>query len=332
MKNGSSASSRRLRATPALVALAAALVASAAPAAEKISLRVSWLMNVQNAGYVMAKEKGFYGREGLDVSLMPGGPNINSTTMVASGQNTFGTNDVSAVLYGNAQDMDLAIVGACFQKTPAGVLSLAASGVRTPKDLEGKTLAYNEGGPWHYTRAMLAKAGVDMSKVRTVVAIGNEVLMNGTVHAKTAFVVNEPIALELQGYPTATLAAADYGVHAYAEVVFTQARTVATRPEVVRGFMRATAQGWDYALKNQDEAVAAVLALNPTLKPEQQKRQLALQESFIRSAHTERHGLCSFEPAKVGEAAQILTTYGGLKAGLPVERMLQPQFSDQRAR
>lgn len=332
MKNARTAPSQRIRGTHALVAVAAALMTCAAPAAEKVSLRVSWLMNAQNAGYVMAKEKGFYAKEGLDVSIMPGGPNINSTTMVASGQNTFGTNDVSAVLYGNAQDMNLAVVGACFQKSPAGVLSLAASGIRTPKDLEGKTLAYNEGGPWHYTRAMLAQAGVDMSKVRTVVAIGNEVLMNGTVQAKTAFVVNEPIALELQGYPTATLAAADYGVNAYAEVVFAQAKTVSAKPELVRSFMRATAQGWDYALKNQDEAVAAVLALNPTLKPEQQKRQLALQESFIRSAHTERHGLCSFEPAKIGEAAQILTTYGGLKPGMAIERMLQPQFADQRAR
>jgi ABC-type nitrate/sulfonate/bicarbonate transport system substrate-binding protein len=317
-----------------LVSIASACTAIAcampAQAAENISLRVSWTMNVQNAGYIMARDKGFYGAEGLDVTLMPGGPNINSTTLVASGQNTFGTNDVSAVLYGNAQDMNLVMVGACFQKSPAGLLSLASSGIKTPKDLEGKTIAYNEGGPWHYTKAMLNKAGVDMSRVRTVVAVGNEVLMNGNVQAKTAFIVNEPIAVELQGHKTATLAAADYGVNAYAEVIFTTAKYVAEKPEVVRAFLRATAKGWDYALKNQPEAVAAVLKVNPTLNPEHQKRQLALQEGFVRSDYTAKTALCALEPAKVADSYQVLTTYGGLRTGMDPVKMVRADLAVPR--
>ena len=296
-------------------------------AAESVSLRISWLMNVQNAGYVMAQTKGFYKDAGLAVDIMPGGPNINSTALVASGQNTFGTNDVSAVLFGKAEGMDLVMVAACFQKNPAGVLSLAKTGITRPKDLEGKTLAYNEGGPWTYTQAMLSKAGVDMSKVKTVVAIGNEVLMSGRVDAKTAFVVNEPIALEVQGYKTNTLVAADYGVDAYAEVIFTTAGYAKDHAEVVRAFVRATAKGWDYALAHQAEAVTAVTALNPELDPEQQKRQLALEESFVRSNDTAKNGLCSLDPAKVADSYAILKTYGGLKADLDVATMTKPEFN-----
>lgn len=298
-----------------------------AHAAEDVSLRISWLMNVQNAGYVMALEKGFYEEAGINLEIFPGGPNINSTAMVASGQNTFGTNDVSSILFGNAQGMDLVIVGACFQKNPAGVLSLAKTGIKEPKDLEGKTLAYTEGGPWTYTQAMLNAAGVDMDKVNKVVMAGNEVLMTGQVDAKTSFVVNEPVALQVQGYETATLVPADYGVNAYAETIFTTADFAAANADLIKGFMAATAKGWDYAFNHQEEAVAAVLARNPELNPEQQKRQLALEEDFVKSADTAKNGLCSVETAKVAESYEILKTYGGLEGDLDIPAMVKTEFN-----
>lgn len=70
-------------------------------------MRLPWLLNVQSAGYVMAKNKGFYEEAGLNVEIMPGGPNLNSTALVASGANTFGTNDVGQIALGAANGMDL---------------------------------------------------------------------------------------------------------------------------------------------------------------------------------------------------------------------------------
>ncbi len=318
--------SARTRFTALALSSACGLLATSAGATD-VSMRISWLMNVQNAGYVMAVDKGYFKEAGINVEIAPGGPNINSTTMVASGQNTFGTNDVSALLFGKAEGMDLVAVAACFQKNPSGVLSLAEKGIKTPKDLEGKTLAYNEGGPWTYTQAMLNKAGVDMSKVKTVVAIGNEVLMNGNVDAKTAFVVNEPIALEVQGYKTATLVPADYGVNAYAEVIFAKRDFVEKNHDLVKAYVAAVAKGWDYALKHQDEAVAAVMKLNPELNSEQQKRQLAMQEGFIRSDDTAKNGLCSIDEAKFEDSYQILKKYGGLTADIDIKSIVMPEFN-----
>ncbi len=311
-------------------AMASAMVmgtAVSAQALEKVSLRMSWLLNVQGAGYVMAKEKGFYADEGLDVDIMPGGPNLNSVTLVATGQNTFGTNDISSVLFGKSQGMPLSVIGACFQKTPAGVLSLAKTGIKTPKDLEGKTLAFNEGGPWTYTQAMLAKAGVDMSKVKTVTVMGNEVLMNGQVDAKTAFIVNEPIAIELAGYPTATLAAADYGVQAYSEAIVASDSYVAENPKIVAAFMRATAKGWEYALDNKEETVKAVVALNAELDSEQQSRQLAMQEDFIRSEFTKTNGLCAVDPAAVEAGAATLHEFAGLDVNFDPKAITHSEFN-----
>ena len=322
-------SARNLIAVLGLSAAATGL-ASAASAEESVSLRLSWLLNVQSAGYVMADAKGFYNDVGLDVDIMPGGPNLNSTAMVAAGQNTFGTNDISAVLFGEAEGMEFAVVGACFQKNPAGLLSLAETGIKEPKDLEGKTLAYNEGGPWSYTQAMLAKSGVDMSKVNTVVIMGNEVLMSGRVDAKTAFVVNEPIALELQGYPTATLVAADYGVNAYAETIFTTASYAEEHPDIVEAFMQATAKGWAYAFDHPEEAVDAVLAINGELDPEQQSRQLELQRDFILTDSAEKNGICSVETANVADTYDILKEYAGLEADIDIDALVKPEFAAKK--
>ena len=309
-----------------IAACTLATASSSALAADQVSLRLSWLMNVQSAGYIMAKEKGFYQDAGLDVDIEPGGPNVNSTALVASGANTFGTNDSSQVIFGKSEGMDLVIVAACFQKYPGGVLSLAKTGIHEPKDLIGKTLAYNEGGPWVFTQAMLAKAGVDIAQVKAVVATGNEVLMNGNVDAKTAFIVNEPISVELAGMKPAVLSPADFGLKAYAEAVFTNKDYLAAHPDAVRRFIAATAKGWDYAFAHSDETVATVVKLGDQLDAQQQRLQLTAQKAFIVTPETERLGTCSFNGETISETQDVLLKYGGLKAPVQIDEIYSTDF------
>jgi len=313
-----------------LAAGLAGAIGAAAPAAAQdlaeVSLRLAWIENVQAAAYIVALEKGFYEEEGLAVEIYPGGPNINSAAMVAAGQHEFGTNDTAQVIFGKAQGMDLVTIATCFHKHPAGVLVLADSGIREPADLVGRTLAYNEGGPWTFTQAMLAKQGVDVEDVDTVVAIGNEVLMNGTVDAKTAFVVNEPIAVELAGFETHVLVPYDYGVRAAAEAIFATADFIDEHPEVVRGFLAATVRGYEYAYANREEALEIVLARNDQLDPEQQRRQLDRQYEHIFTEKAEADGVCSFTEEDIAETQDILLEYGGLETPVDVSEIADPSF------
>lgn len=295
-------------------------------AADDVSLRLPWLLNVQSAGYVMAKEKGLYEAAGLNVEIMPGGPNLNSTALVASGANTFGVNDVGQILLGNAKGMDLLMVGACFQHHPAGIVSLKASGITEPADLVGKTLAYTEGGPWILARAMLAKAGVALDKVNLVVSPSSELLKSGAVDAKTAFVINEGVALDLAGYKTAALLPSDYGVQAYAEVIFVNRKTAEENPDLVKRFVAATRAGYDYAYANQDETVKTLVELNKQLNPEQQAAQLALQESYVYTDFSRAKGACAFDGAVIAETAKTLVEFGGLKSDLDIASFYSTDF------
>ncbi|MCM2292365.1 ABC transporter substrate-binding protein [Allorhizobium sp. BGMRC 0089] len=310
--------------------LAGLMAAGPAFCADAVSLRLPWFLNVQSAGYVMAKEKGFYDKAGLDVTIMPGGPNLNSTALVASGANTFGTSDVGQILLGDANGMDLVVVAACFQRHPAGVISLAKSGIHSPADLKGKTLAYTEGGPWTLTKAMLAKAGVDLSQLKLVVSPSIELVANGSVDAETGFVINEAVALNLKGMKTSALLPSDYGVRTYAEAIFASRKTLETKPDMVKRFVASTQAGYDYAYAHQDETVKAITALNPQLDPRQQAAQLAMQESYIYTDYTRKHGACAFEPVVISETAKTLRDFGGLSKEIDVAKTYSTDFIPEK--
>ncbi|BCH25365.1 ABC transporter substrate-binding protein [Mesorhizobium sp. L-8-10] len=317
---------RRLFASALLSSACIAASGHATSAADDISLRLPWLLNVQSAGYIMAKNKGFYDEAGLNVEIMPGGPNLNSTALVASGANTFGTNDVGQIALGAANGMDLVMVAACFQRHAGGVIALASSDIKEPADLAGKKLAYNEGGPWVLTKAMLAKAGVPLDQISLVVSPSSELLMNGSVDAKTGFAINEAVAIELKGKKTSVILPSDYGVSAYLEVVFTTRKTVEENPDLVKRFVAATKKGYDYAYQHKDETVATVVALNNQLDPVQQTAQLALQESYVYTDYSRKNGTCSFDPAVVKETVETLREFGGLKGDLDVDKLYSTEF------
>jgi ABC-type nitrate/sulfonate/bicarbonate transport system substrate-binding protein len=284
----------------------------AAPETAEVSLRLPWILNVQAAGYVMAAEQGFYEEAGLDVEIMPGGPNLNSTALVATGANTFGTNDTNGILLGIDQGMDLVMLAACFGRHPAGVITLAEAGIEEPANLRGRRLAYTEGGPWTLTRAMLAAADVPLEEIELVVSPSTELLINGDVDAKTGFTVNEPIAVELAGRPVNILLPSDWGVESNAEVIFTTRDFLDGNPATVRAFLAATVRGYEYAYANMEETVAAVTALNDQLDPEQQAEQLRRQEPYVFTDYAETNGVCALDPAAVTGTLEMLNGVGGL--------------------
>jgi ABC-type nitrate/sulfonate/bicarbonate transport system substrate-binding protein len=301
------------------------IATGAAAQTTDITLRLPWLLNVQAAGYVMAEERGFYQDAGLNVEILPGGPNLNSTALVASGANTFGTNDVNGIVLGQNQGMDLVMVAACFQRHPGGVITLAEDNINEPADLVGKTLAYNEGGPWTLTQAMLARAGVSLDDIDLVVSPSTELLINGNVDAKTGFTVNEPIAVELAGLPTSVMLPSDFGIETYAEVIFTTRAFADSNPEIVSAFVEATIRGYEYAYDHQEEAVEAVLAINNQLDPAQQAEQLARQESYVFTDAP----VCNLDGSVVAGTMDILTEFAGLQTDLDPETLYTTEFLPQ---
>ena len=111
-----------------------------------VSMRLDWLYQGPNAGFVVAKDKGFYDEAGLNVDIGPGRGSGSTAQLVASKAAQFGFADGFVVGAGVAKGMDIVTVGAIYRRNPTAVIVLAESDIKSIKDLEGKTIGIAPGG------------------------------------------------------------------------------------------------------------------------------------------------------------------------------------------
>src|SRR5436189_1052655 len=133
------------RTMAALALLAATTVA--APAQDAVTFRLNWYMGGLHVPFYYGKEKGYYTAEGIDLTINEGRGSANTVQVVAAGSDTFGLADSSSVISTAAKGADVKSVMSLLNSTGFAVVSLAETGIRTPKDLEGKKLAVSAGDP-----------------------------------------------------------------------------------------------------------------------------------------------------------------------------------------
>src|SRR5438132_7993099 len=127
----------------ALALLAASSIA--VHAYDAVSLRLNWYFGGLHVPFYYGKEKGFYKAEGIDLTINEGRGSANTVQVVAAGSDTFGLADSSSVIATAAKGADVKSVMSLLNTTGFSVVSLAESGIKTPKDLEGRTVAVTPG-------------------------------------------------------------------------------------------------------------------------------------------------------------------------------------------
>lgn len=293
----------------------------------KVTLRLPWITNTQFAGPYVALDKGYFKEEGLDVEIRPGGIDKNSITLVAAGEDTFGLHDTGSLLLARAQGMPLITVATFFQKHPGGVFALKSSGIQTLKDIEGKTIGFQEGGPWMLTKAMLKANGVDINKVKTVtVQYDITPLLEGKIDLMTCYATNEPLIAERMGKETVVFLPADNGVPTASEALFTTEDYLQKNPEAVRGMVRAIQRGWEYAIANKDEAVAIVMKYGTELDKEVEMDQLVAEESHLITPEVEQNVIGWMTAEKWESMYKVLREQGALETEVDVSKAFTTEF------
>ena len=289
---------------------------TAAPEPVEVSLRLPWFPSAGFSGEYVALAKGFFSDEGLDVTIHPGGFDINSITLVAAGTDTFGLHDTNSLVFASVEEIPLVTVATFVQKHPGAIMALADSGFETLEDLVGATIGFQEGGPWMLTQAMLSKNGIDPDSLEQV-AVGFDLtpLFEGDIDLLTVFATEEPITAAAQGFETTVFVPYDYGIETSSSALFTTQSYFADNPDTVCAMVRAIARGWEYALDNKEEAIDIVLAVDPeNLEREAQLQVLATVESHIRTPDAIANGLGSMTQQRWQNVVDVLVAYGGLEA------------------
>jgi NitT/TauT family transport system substrate-binding protein len=239
-------------------------VAGAAPGLVKVRFQTDWFPQPEHGGYYQALAKGYYAAEGLDVEILPGGPNAQVMTAVAVGRIHLGMTNGDDVIVAVARGVPVRMVGAEMQRDPQGILFHSENPLRSLKDLEGKTLMAGAGSTW--IEVVKKKLGVQFNLLPLVGDLAR--FMNDKTFVQQCFVTNEPFFARERGANVGALLIASDSYEPY-RVMFTSQKFLAEHPEIVAKFVRASIKGWnDYLTGDPAPANAILAAKRNDLSPE----------------------------------------------------------------
>jgi len=222
----------------------------------KIRLPMGYIPNVQFAPFYVAAEKGYFAGQRIEIEF-DYSFDLNGAAMVGGGQLPFTVLSCDQLLLARAQGLPIVNVFATYHAFPISVVAKAAQNIHSPGDLRGKNIGIPSLlGPTNIgLQALLFSAGLAAKDV-TVNTIGFtqvEMLATDQSQAVVVYSNNEPIQLRAQGYDISELRVADHA-RLCADGIATNRKTISENPDLVRGFVRAMAQGLEYTIAHPDEA------------------------------------------------------------------------------
>lgn len=246
---------------------------SPAPATEAVKLQLNWFHEAEFVGYYVAVDKGFYGEENLDVTLVEGGPGIQARNEVLNGGADFAISSFGEQKTLVETGEPAVAVASAFQIPPLVIFSLADSGIREPRDLVGRRVGVKNDYWRDVLHETLENAGVDPAQVIEVEVDvdGQGLLYEGSVDVWMGYAHDEPIEAQVSGHQVTTIFPADYGVGGYEGLLLANETTVADRAAMVERFVRASHRGWLYAVEHPDEAAEVMTRWQPKDSLEFQK-------------------------------------------------------------
>jgi NitT/TauT family transport system substrate-binding protein len=253
--------------------IAAALFAAAAVparAADPLTLQLKWVAQAQFAGYYVAQAKGFYKDAGLNVTLKPGGPDINPSQVIAGGGADVIVDWMPSALAAREKGVPLVNISQVFQKSGLELTCRNDSGVKTPADFKGKTLGVWFSGNEYPFLAWMAKLNDPITggpNGITVLKQGFNVdpLLQKQAACISTMTYNEYWQLIEAGMTPAQLTVFKYenqGVAVLEDGLWSTEAEIKDPVKAARlaKFVKASIRGWRYAIAHQDEAVQIVLA------------------------------------------------------------------------
>jgi NitT/TauT family transport system substrate-binding protein len=331
---GAPLSRRRLLKNSALAAAALAAPATPTRAAaplKQVSMALDWIYQGPNVGFIMAQEKGFYREAGLDVTVTSGKGSGTTAQLVASKATQFGFADGYATANGIAKGMAIKTIASVYRKNPAALIVLAESGIDSPKQLEGKTVAMTAGsGQYQQWPAFAKGAGIDAGKIQIVnidpAGVG-PALVNQKVDAIGGYAQGYVPAIEIRANKKVRIFwFADYGVTVVSNGIIVHEDLLNGDPELVRAFVAPSIKGFLYGRQHPEEAVALVKRYLPPADPAIVRRELELSWRTWVTPNTKGKPLGWEAAADWTSTAQVLKQYGGVAQPPPIEKLYTNDF------
>lgn len=226
--------------------LTAAMIALASPAParadEPFTFVTNWFAQAEHGGFYQAQAQGIYQKNGLDVTISMGGPQVNVFQLMAAGQAdcVMGTSDIQT-MQTRAGGVPVVTVAAFFQKDPT--VLIAHEDVKSIEDLKDKKILISTGAHRSYWPWLKKKYGFVDGQTGPYTFSYQPFIADKNL-AQQGYITNDPPILQNLGIKTSVFLLSDGGFPAYANIVACMDKTVRDRARQVGAFIRASAEGW----------------------------------------------------------------------------------------
>ncbi|MFC0211953.1 ABC transporter substrate-binding protein [Paenibacillus chartarius] len=303
---------------------AASPAASAEPKTPvKATLVLNWFAEPEHGGNFAALAKGFYKDAGFDMTLMPGGPQVSSTQIVASGKAEFGMANADDILVARQEGVPVVAIATAFQKSPQALFYHKSSGLKDFSDLNGrKVYVASTASFW-----LFMKNKYKLDKAQEMKYTGSLVnFVNDPQAVTQGYITSESYTLQQQGVEFGTLLNADSGYNIYAGVYFTTEKMIAEHPDQVKAFVEATVKGWDYYKDHSDEINPSIQEKNPDMSIDMMKFSAQKQVEFAFGGDAATNGTGTMSKARWEELQKQLIEVGVLKKAEPIDNAYTLKF------
>ena len=304
----------------------------AAAAADKVRFGTNWVAEAEHGGFYQALADGTYARYGLDVTIVPGGPNVNNRILLPVGKIDFFMSANTLQAFDAVEhDIPTVVVAASFQKDPQ--VLIAHPGVERFDDLKKLTLFVSKEGMASYFQWLKKDYGFDESKVKPY-TFNPQPFLADKNSAMQGYVTSEPYAVETQGHFTPKVfLLADYGFNAYSTLIETRRDLVEKQPDLVQRFVDASAIGWYHYLygdsrpgnelikKQNPEMTDALLAFS-TAKMK--------QYGIVDSGDALTYGIGAMTDVRMTDFFDKMVRAGVVNSGIDYKRAYTLKFVNRR--
>jgi len=297
---------------------------------DKVSFGTNWLAEGEHGGFFQALADGTYKNYGLDVTIVPGGPNVNNRIMLLSKKLDF---DIAA---NNLQSLDavannvpVVAVAAIFQKDPQVFIAHPESRVKTLDDLKPLTLFVSKEGMPTYFQWLKSEHGFNEDNVRPYTSNAQPFLANRN-SAMQGYVTSEPFAIEQKAkFKPTVILLADYGFDAYSTFIETRSDLVDKNPDLVQRFVDASIIGWYHYLYGDNKAGNALIKkLNPEMTDALLDYSVAKMKEYgiVDSGDAIKNGIGAMSDARMADFFSTMVHAGVVKRDVDFRKAYTLRF------
>ncbi|HLI98489.1 MAG TPA: ABC transporter substrate-binding protein [Bradyrhizobium sp.] len=256
--------------TALLVTLVVAISPGRAETLDKVTFGTNWVAEAEHGGFFQAVADGTYAKYGLDVTILPGGPNENNRMLLITGKIDFfmAANTLMA-FDAVANKVPVVTVAAIFQKDPQVLLTHLETKIAKIEDLKPLTLFVSKEGISSYFQWLKSEYGFSEDKVRPY-TFNPQPFLADRHSAMQGYVTSEPYAVaKMAGFKPGITLLADHGFNAYSTLIETRKDLIDKKPDLVQRFVSASLIGWyNYLYGDNAAANAMIKKLNPEMTDE----------------------------------------------------------------